>query len=105
MRYTETSSILKYNEYGDFFLSESNSVSFSYQPIGSVTSNVKTGYEGKRYIIANAEDALYVLCQEARKNGADGIINLKFTYNWVKLKTGETALSDVSASGMAIRRR
>ena len=63
VKYAEYSSILKYNEYEDFFITESNSVNFPYEPVGGVNSLIKSGYYKRKYIAATAEDALYLLCQ------------------------------------------
>jgi uncharacterized protein YbjQ (UPF0145 family) len=105
MRYAEYSSTLNYNEFKGLFISEANSVSFEYEPLGSVNSVVESGYRKRKYIRATAEDALYVLCKEAEKNGANGIINLKITYTWGHDKNGAiTRLINVAASGMAIIR-
>ena len=97
--YKSTSSIVKYVTNNNFFMSESNSVSFDYQPIGSVRSLVTSGYERNKFIKVTPEEALQVLYMEAEKNGANGIINLKIEYHYSK-----GTIEAVSASGMAIKR-
>ena len=104
MRYAEYSTTLKYTGYGDFFFTESNSVSFEYEPVGNVSSMVVSGYIKSKRVEATADDALEVLYNEAKKNRANGVINLKITYEWNRDKNGAiTSLKSVSASGMAIR--
>jgi uncharacterized protein YbjQ (UPF0145 family) len=104
-RYAEYSGTLYYDEFDDFFITESNSVSFDYEPIGSVTAIAESGYLKRKYIRATANDALRVLYNEAEKNGANGIINLKITYNWEYDKYGNMiSLSSIAVTGMAIRK-
>lgn len=104
MKYAEYSTTLNYNRFKNFFITESNSVSFDYEPIGSVSSMVVSGYVKSKRIEASADDALEVLYEEARQSNANGIINLKITYEWNRDKSGAiTSLKCVSASGMAIR--
>jgi uncharacterized protein YbjQ (UPF0145 family) len=104
-KYAEYSKSLFYDEFGKFFITESNSVSFEYKPVGSITAVAESGYSSRKYVIASAQDALRVLYDEAEKNGADGIINLKITYEWFYDKDGKIlAAKSVIATGMAIRR-
>ena len=103
--YSQESSIIDYSEYEKkgFFITESNSVSFQYSAIGSISAKVESGYEvlnatsfqvsgddiytrqpetrtnikyGK-YIKATPEKALAELYSKATQNGANGIIGLE----------------------------
>lgn len=88
-----------------FFITESNSVSFDYDPVGSIQTTVKSGHEilkhgkvkekmkddvysydelGKikfgEFIPASTDDAVAELVSVAKNLGANGIINLSFNY-------------------------
>ena len=101
-KYAEYSHIVYYDEYPDFFISEANSVSFEYEPIGSVSAYIVSGYVRGKYREATPETAIYLLYQKAKEENANGIINLKvekiYTYNNKGYATG----SYIRASGMAI---
>jgi uncharacterized protein YbjQ (UPF0145 family) len=130
--YRNYSSVIDFTEVitDGFFITESNSVSFQYDPLGSVTSVVESGYEvlGSktheanddvyshtatsnvkfgRYIYARAEDVISELISAAQSLGANGIINLKITYTpSVYDKYGNViSPSAYIASGMAIKRK
>ena len=128
---------VKYSEYGDsldyssytsqgFFLTEAPSVSFNYEPIGSVIGVSISGYDknksekesytkvlsdgsriynpdfGKNqtnYISANYEGALFQLVNESKKIGANGIIGLKFNTSII-----ENGRLEIRAYGMAIKK-
>jgi uncharacterized protein YbjQ (UPF0145 family) len=125
-RYSGTIDFSAYAQKG-FFITESNSVSFSYEPLGSITSVVSSGYEilnlenlksnddiygsykkikyGKM-IDASVNDALDELYNSALRLGADGIINFRSEYvpslyNKAVLITPDSYV----VSGMAIRRK
>lgn len=130
----QESSHVDYRPYSktDFFLTEANSVSFEYSPISSVISIVKPGYVDKKDIVktkeekdfkddlyannkhlklgsdfklASPQDALDGLVKEAKKLGANGIINLKITSFIEKVSLGNGIQPDLigySATGMAI---
>lgn len=111
-----------------FFLTESNSVSFPYDPIGSVSAVVESGYEvlgqqknlsrdeiygnsdkikyGK-YKFAEPEDAISELIAAAQKLGANGIINLSLRYSSAIYDKNGNIISPSSyvVSGMAIKKR
>lgn len=109
--YREYANSIDYSKYSEkgFFLTESNSVSFNYTPIATVYCVIENGYvrvvDGKEYQLQGetygsknlewkkgyADTTLDKLYQEAKKLGADGIINLQFSNN--------------RASGMAIKRK
>ena len=103
--FTKVSSAVDYTRYSEngFFMTEANSVSFRYEPLGSITAIARDGYEvigsddssnfqddtyGKpfqkvkygKYRSAYPEDALEELYNKALEMGANGVINIKFTY-------------------------
>lgn len=112
-----------------FFLTESNSVSFQYDPLGSVSAVVESGYEvigqkkeqsqddiysynelanlkfGK-YKFAEPEDAISELITAAKKLGANGIINLNLRYTSAIYDKNGIIISPSSyvVSGMAIKK-
>jgi uncharacterized protein YbjQ (UPF0145 family) len=125
-RYSGTIDFSAYAQKG-FFITESNSVSFSYEPLGSITAVVSSGYEvlnseklkssddvygsfqkikyGKM-IDASVNDALDELYNSARSLGADGIINFRSDYIPATFQKGVLVSPDsYIVSGMAIRRR
>lgn len=129
--YVKSSYSIDYSEYTKkgFLLTESNSVSFSYEPIASITSLSKAGYEILRtkkntelstnyelvtvsknvygkFKNANINDALDEIYTKAISLGANGIINLKITYIPVEYNTkGEIiAIETYIVSGMAIKK-
>jgi uncharacterized protein YbjQ (UPF0145 family) len=96
----------------DFFLTESNSVSFDYRPIGSLSVSISSGlYDPaeesgrtssyRKFRNATANDTVNALYEKARRYKADGIINLGFRY--YRKKNGQTVR--ISATGMAIKRK
>lgn len=131
--YVRVASAIDFSEYtrSGFFITESNSVSFSYEPVSSVAAFVEEGHEvlglrthvpitdddvyrssaktktvyGK-YIGAYAQDALDELYIKAKEMGADGIINLKMTYTPYRIKGSEVlSWESYYVSGMAIKRK
>lgn len=106
----------KYNNKG-FFITQSNSVSFEYEPIGYVSTIIFSGYDesqkpnqkktslagpdiGKHHVASNEEafDALYEKCTN---EGANGIINVDFS----TIKNQQGNIVSVQANGMAIKRK
>lgn len=109
-----------------FFLTESNSVSFDYSPVGSVQVTLQDGWEvvqGKKaegyytneefskiklgnYAPTTYREALDILVSKAEGMGADGIIGLKFSFipPIVDKLGNKTGPSKITASGMAIKR-
>lgn len=94
--------VIDYSKYSDagFFITESNSVSFDYKPIGSVTVVVANGYEVLSadtvfykyntyptiakinvkygdYKILGTKDAMDLMRDEVIRMGGNGVINLK----------------------------
>jgi len=125
-RYSGTIDFSAYAQKG-FFITESNSVSFPYEPVGSISAVVSSGYEvlnseksksnddvygafqkikyGKM-IDASVNDALDELYNSARRLGADGIIN--FRSEFIPASYNQAALISPDSyivSGMAIRRK
>ena len=101
--YNMTSTHIKYIDLNDFFMSESNSVSFEHKRVGNVYSFVKSGFDGGwrgyKFIEATPTEALQALYMEAIKIEANGIINLEIKYHYKKEE-----ITGVSASGMAIKK-
>lgn len=101
----------KYMEKG-FFVSESNSVNFTYTPVGSVSGSCYSGNTsgstkdknsllGKmyNYKFATIEDAMDAMYQIAIEKGANGVINLTFSQ-----QIDKSGRSFITASGMAIKK-
>lgn len=127
--YIKVSNSVDFSEYTrkGFFITESNSVNFEYDPLSSVSVLVESGYEvinksekssfdniyrydtntkyGK-FINAKAEDALNELYEKSMEIGADGIINLKINFTPSRISSSGEVLSWDSyyISGMAIKR-
>jgi len=118
-----------YSFYDNFFITESNSVSFEYKPIGSIGVSL-TGYEeinnkptvkeslktereddiyysndsntGVNYSIYNPtlEDAIEIVVSEVKNKGGNGIINFK-----CEIILGSSSASEGwFVSGMAIKK-
>ncbi len=129
--YKRYSSAIDFKEIigSDFFLTESNSVNFNYDALGSVSAVIESGYEvidksnsqtlndyssleeyerrfGK-YIQAKPEDAILELILAARKLRANGIINLKIIYTPPAYGNYGILISPSSyvVSGMAINKK
>jgi hypothetical protein len=103
--YRETSMHIDYRPFTEssFFITESNSVSFDYTPIGYVAATSKAGnlsIWSTEYKFASPEAALKALCEEAKTLNANGIINLSFVRYYTKPGNAE----EVIVSGMAIRK-
>jgi uncharacterized protein YbjQ (UPF0145 family) len=97
-----------------FFITESNSVNFKYQPIGSVSTVFITGVSDKKSLTQKNYDSVYssssnnityatpegvleALCEKCKSLGANGVINFRITKYEVNHRlTWE-------ASGMAIK--
>lgn len=123
----QVASTVDYSEYmkNGFFITESNSVSFDYKPVGNVSVLLSDGWEvikGEKedgfytikdmgsvrygmYFPANRAEALQHLVEKAKEMGADGVINLKFEY--VMRLYDKNGVADgreyVRATGMAIK--
>ncbi len=124
--FTKVSSAVDYTKYSEngFFMTEANSVSFRYEPLGSITAIARSGYEvigsddssnfqddtyGKpakkvkygEYRSAYPEDALEERYNKALEMGANGVINLKFTY---LSQTNSLIPEGWMVTGMAIKK-
>lgn len=108
-------------EYG-LFLSESNSVSFDYETIGSVSVTEKSGHKmgtyskkynddiydtsGNKkikmgdYIPATSGSALRLACEQAVLRGGNGIVNIKIVY----IPATKTSMPGYHVSGMIIKK-
>lgn len=127
VKYAEYAVSLDYSKYSNdnFFITESNSVSFEYKPVGSVLVEIVSGFDktmkGERppriihgdvynpeydnyykgtYRRADCYNALRKIVDECKNQGANGVINLKFSYKRDEYGT----IISVYASGMAIER-
>lgn len=114
-----------------FFITESNSVGFDYQPIGVMTllevsgedenhvvtkQEVKSDYsddlyfsaiikkQSKKWKDADGFSALTELVRLAKEEGANGIINLKIKNNWFMVNNKPQYIISVEVSGMLIKR-
>lgn len=106
-----------------FFITESNSVSFEYEPIGSIITEVYSGYNAEEikikeeneiygeitktikkgvYVKASPDDAIYFLIEQAKELGANGIINLKIQPVSSK---NEYKIIGYYVTGMAIKKK
>ena len=119
LRYHGVIDYSKYMSKG-FFITEANSVSFDYEPIGSIAAGVESGWEilnhttktttsdddvyGSstktkvkygEYIRAELDDAIEELYQACKELGADGVINFSIS----------SSLGEYVVSGMAIKRK
>ena len=121
-----------YNRFSEdgFFISESNSVNFEYEPISSVMAAVTSGYVREEIIAENTPNKKYkddvygstntkgkmrhvkatpdyvtdILVEEAKAKNANGIINFKFEPIREYSKLLGWQIVGYSASGMAIKR-
>lgn len=103
-----------FTQFKDFYISTAATADFKYEPIGLVTSVVKSGYEGKfdgyshsgksyKYVKYYGGDAAIELYNKAKEIGATGILNLKIEY--LNDISGLGIYSGWSASGMAIKKQ
>lgn len=105
--------VLDYSEYNQngFFITESNSVSFAYSPVGSIAVSLYAGEGGKwNYIdgvmhrdsgIPHPSKGLKLAVAAAKQKGANAIINLKISPSTINV-TG-VPQSGFVLSGMAIK--
>ncbi len=114
-----------YSRYNNenFYITEANSVSFAYDPVGSVEVVMRSGYKGvynetsrtttysKEPTLVSVYDVIDGVKKECENLGADGVINFKLSFdrvatqysvwNGAELETGMM----VTATGMAIKRK
>ncbi len=92
-KYSISSNLLDYSEFtsNNFFITESNSVSFDYESIGSISVYCESGHyrdprvtgivEGPgKWRKAIPKDLLNEAYNKALSKNADGLINMKITY-------------------------
>lgn len=130
--YVQESSIIDYSQYEKkcFFITESNSVSFEYKPIGSIMVKVENGYEvisvdkkessiddiyGQKkisykkkfgdYKVATINDALDLIYNKSIEKNADGIINIKIEPIIGQNPYQTNTITGYFVSGMAIKRK
>jgi len=98
--YESYSTFLDYSSYTTqgFFLSESNSVSFEYKALGSLTGTVSDGDDKGEFKRAYMDDAVKVMIDKAKEVGANGIINIKYDI----INTNDRIT--IIARGMAIKK-
>jgi uncharacterized protein YbjQ (UPF0145 family) len=122
------SNSLDYSEYqkDGFFITESNSVNFSYNPIGSVSGLNVAGYKIKatsakvysddvfrtenkssiqttsEFIPATQTAVLAEMVKKAKEIGANSIINLNIKY--FSHSDGKTSTSGYEGTGMAVKK-
>lgn len=124
--YQSSTGFVNYSAYArnGFFLTESNSVSFDYTPIGSVTATVLSGYLKTKSVTwdkgdgiypstpstskykwqyASVDDAVAALVNIAIEQGANGIINLKIE-RYDGYDENNARREGLLISGMAIRK-
>ena len=119
--YQEYMTVLDYTPYVEqgFFITESNSVSFDYNPISTIYV-VTTGSESKKDMewyydkgvmrqrdarIASPENALKKAVEEAKSRGGNGLINLKINPTFSQASNGGSYINGYSPSAMIINRK
>lgn len=127
--YSQHTTIINFSIFTEagIFVTESNSVSFDYQPLGSIKSVVSSGYTVKNrkvtkdiddvytdhdkvkmdgYIEATLDDTIYEFIDSAKELNANGIINLKVDVIPPVYDKSGSIISPLSyvVSGMAIKR-
>lgn len=99
--YVKSVGYIDYTMYDNgFFITESNSVSFDYKSLGSISALVLSGYQGSEYVRASAQDGVTALVEEAMKKNGNGVIALKIT----PYTDFQTRQSGYFVSGMSIRK-
>lgn len=121
--YSPVVNFLDYSAYTQegIFLTESNSVSFRYEPVGSISVLLYSGYAISRqsmkkenkpeddiyynspissnYQNATIQEALRLTVEKAKSQGADAVINLKYQY----IQAFKNVPSGWYVSGMAVK--
>ena len=83
--YVSYISVIEYSklyDMKDFFVTESNSVSFDYKPLGTITSVTISGFEKGNFRMSKLTDTYRELFKSAIMQGANGIINVHSTYDY-----------------------
>lgn len=126
MQYVANSAYINYQTYADqgVYITESNSVSFEYSPLGSVSATVFPGYvkavrpsqygytdlngnpqlteEYNKWQPADVNDAIALAVEKAKEQGGNGIINFKIQPT--SETDGKVARYGFLVSGMVIRK-
>ena len=94
-----TTTVVDYSEFAKqgIFVTESNSVSFDYQPLGSVVSVTQGALSGLVSKSIDKDKAFLDIASKVKEIGGNGILNFKFNI------TATGAASYMTVSGMAIR--
>lgn len=103
-----------FTQFKDFYISNAPTADFKYEPIGLVSSVVRSGYNGNfdgyshsaksyKFVKYYGGDAVVELYNKAKEIGATGILNLKIEY--LNDTSGLGIYSGWSASGMAIKKQ
>lgn len=92
------SSIIDYSRYmrNGFFITESNSVNFSYVPIGSVRTVYVKNLQARENI--TVYDIINTFVADSQEKGANGVINFHVDYTFDK----NHQIIGIIISGMAI---
>lgn len=99
--YIKSIGYIDYTMYDNgFFITESNSVSFEYKSLGSISVLILTGYENSKLVKATAQDAVTALVEKAMLKKANGVIALKIS----PYTDFTTKQNGFFVSGMAIKK-
>lgn len=129
IKYCETVGYIDYSQYASkgVFITESNSVNFEYEPLGSISVLVEDGYkkgtrrskynyvdlDGNRHLTeeyeywakASYNSALDVAVDSIISKGGNGIINLKINHTVQPINTKEQYRNIIFLSGMVIKKK
>lgn len=104
--YHVESGVIDYSYYSSkgMFLTESNSVNFDYEPLGSIIINVCPGdLPGtSHWMEAKPVAGVRELVNKATEMGANGVINLKTEPFTIVVE--KVSLTGIQVTGMAIKR-
>lgn len=94
-----TFDLSEYNKNG-MFITESNSVSFEYDPVGLVqTVGGGRSLVNKEYVTLTTRDVLDGFVNECKKQGADAVINIRIA------TSSKDNIPTYQISGMAVKRK
>lgn len=129
IKYCEMVGYIDYSQYASrgVFISESNSVNFEYEPLGSISVLVEDGYKkgirpsrynddilydeknnSEKYEYwakASYGSALNVAVDSVISKGGNGIINLKISHTVQPINTKEQYRNIIFLTGMAIKKK
>ena len=94
-----TTTVIDYSEFAKqgIFVTESNSVNFEYQPLGSVISVTQAALSGIVSQKIDANKAFMEIATKVKEIGGNGVLNFKFNV----ITTSSSSVMTVS--GMAIK--